>query len=355
MKRDLRTVAVPFPNGLMSSARSPLTLPVNFARELTNMLMGADGAGMKRNGVVAVGEAIAGENICAVMGFMAAGGYQLLVATDAGKIYRQDGGDWDEVYVGLSAGGVIRTVTFGGRLLLCNGVDDVLAYDGSDWEVVRTFVTDAASGLTYISATQFSIESDEEFYAVGREVRATLAGGEVSGVVSAVSVLGDVVTVTLGSSVLDNTLSAVQFEVRPPKVSYLCAAHDRLWGFGLAPVSAQMSSDVDRLRVFYTYGVNDPSAWPDIETGVVPSINLADKAGVADELLAMAVKLMEGRTRQAMLAWNALELHPKLREMRMSEGGEVLSLVTADGRVEVLKVDEVVAGLAALLTGKTEE
>ncbi len=290
MKRDLATAVVPFPKGLMSSARSPLSMPATLGREIRNLLMSADGAGSKRNGVVGLGPEIAGETITAVMSYMASAGLQLLVATSAGKIYRLNGGSWVQVWSGLEGGAVVRTVTFDGKLLLCNGVNNVLAWDGTAWSEVASFVTDAAAGLTYVSATQFSIASTVEVYPVGSRVRATLSSGEVVSTVTAVSVSGSTVTVTLASAILNNTLSAVAFEVKPPKVAALVAAHDRLWGFGKGPLSAAMRGDVDRLRVYYTYGVNDYTAWPDPETGSIPSVNLADKAGVADELLAMNVK-----------------------------------------------------------------
>ena len=290
MKRDLASVVIPFPKGLMSTARSALSMPVTLGREVRNMLMSADGAGSKRNGVVTVGAVITGETITAVMSFQATVGMQLFVATDAGKIYRLSGSSWVQVWSGLNGAGVVRTVTFGGRLLLCNGLDDVLAWDGTSWGVVSKLVADTAAGLTYVSATQFSINSTASFYAVGTVVRAKLSGGYVTGTVSVVGTAGNVVTVTLASGVLNNTLSEVAFTVKPPKFAALVAVHDRLWGFGKGALSPTMSGDVDRLRVYYTYGVNDYTAWPDPTTGSIPSINLADKAGVADELLAMSVK-----------------------------------------------------------------
>ena len=60
---------------------------------------------------------------------------------------------------------------------------------------------------------------------------------------------GAVVTVTLGSAVLTNTLNEIAFTVKPPKVAHLIAVHDRLWGFGKGPLNPVMSGDVDRLRV----------------------------------------------------------------------------------------------------------
>lgn len=215
---------------------------------------------------------------------------QLLAATDAGKIYRHTNGSWVQVWAGLNGQGVVRTVTFGGKLLLCNGVDDVLAWDGTVWAVVSKLVVDTAAGLAFVAGNQFTIKSDAALYAVGTVVRAKLATGHVTAPVSAVSMNGDVVTVTLGQAVLDNSVSEVAFTVKPPKVAALVAVHDRLWGFGKGVLTPTMSGDVDRLRVYYTHGVNDYTGWADPATGVIPSINLADKAGGADELMAMSLK-----------------------------------------------------------------
>lgn len=290
MKRDLASVVIPFPKGLMSTARSALSMPVTLGREIRNMLMSADGAGSKRNGVVALGPEIPGEVVTTVMSYQHTSGLQLMVATDAGKIYRLDGASWVQVWSGLNGAGVVRTVTFGGRLLLCNGVDDILVWDGVAWSVVSKLVVDTAAGLTYVSASQFTISSDASLYAVGTVVRAKLGTSHVTATVSAVSVAGTVVTVTLATPVLTNTLNEIAFTVKPPRVASLVAVHDRLWGFGKGVLSPTMSGDVDRLRVYYTHGVNDYTAWPDPATGNIPSLNLADKAGVADELMAMSMK-----------------------------------------------------------------
>ena len=39
MKRDLASVVIPFPKGLMSTARSALSMPATLGREVRNMLM----------------------------------------------------------------------------------------------------------------------------------------------------------------------------------------------------------------------------------------------------------------------------------------------------------------------------
>lgn len=69
----------------------------------------------------------------------------------------------------------------------------------------------------------------------------------------------------------------------------------------------------------------------------------------AGELQAIVAMLIEGRTKQALLAWNTLQLHPKLKDIRLASDGESLTLVTTDGQLTVVKLDDVIADLAALL------
>lgn len=206
MKRDFSSVVAGFPHNLMSTARSPMTMPASYARAVVNMLMASDGAGMKRNGVVAVGAAL-DTAIVAVMSFQHTTGLQVMAATGAGEIWLLGDEGWQRVYSGLSPAGTVRTVAFGGRLLLCNGMDAVMAWDGVAWEEVSTLVTDAAAGLAFVDASTFSIESDAVYYPVGSVVQATLENGAVTGTVASVNTAGDVVTVVLAEAVLDYTLS----------------------------------------------------------------------------------------------------------------------------------------------------
>jgi hypothetical protein len=274
----------------MSTARAPNKMPIDFAREIRNMYLQQDGAGRKRNGVTAEADALSGV-ICRLMFYITLGGdLQILAATDDGKISLKVGTAWQEVYNGLNTQGTVRWTHFAGRLVLCNGLDDPLSWDGSAMRVIEQKVVDKGANLTFVSSTQFSIESDAAFYAPGTEVRARL-GGSTFVTSTVASVTGTTpLTVTLNDAVLTNTLDQVEFTVRPPRFSYIYAAHDRLWGFGNGALKAAGFSDsADRSRVFYTAGLNDETAWYDAD-GLLQSINLADKIPVLDELTAMAVK-----------------------------------------------------------------
>lgn len=291
MKRDGQSVFVAFPSKLMSSVRSPASMGPEYAREVLNMYAAADGAGTKRNGVVALGGALTGKKVVGLMSYLKAGeGLQLLAATSDGGIYLRDGALWQQVWQGLHPLGVPRTVCFAGKLVLVNGMDDMLAWDGENWQVVEEKVVDVAGGLAYVSANQFQIASNAELYPVGSEVEARVAGNLVRSDVSNVGSSGGIVTVTLADAVLGPGLDQVAYTARPPVMACVYAAHDRLWGFGKGPLIGNvLNSDVDRARVYHSHGVNDETAWHDSE-GLVPSINLADKSMSADGLMAMAVK-----------------------------------------------------------------
>lgn len=292
MKRDGQSVFVAFPSRLMSTARSPASMGAEYGRDVLNMYATADGAGSKRNGVVPVGGVISGVEIVGVFSHMKSGvGLQLLAVGNDGAIYLRDGESWQQVWSGLNPAGVPRAVVFAGKLVLVNGLDPMLAWDGDTWQVVEEKVVDVAGGLAYVSANQFQIASLAEFYPVGSEVEARIGGGTlVQSEVAAVSVSGSVVTVTLADAVLGPGLDQVAYTARPPVMAYVYAAHDRLWGFGKGPLTgSELSADVDRARVYHTHGVNDETAWRDSE-GIVPGINLADKSSGSDMLMAMAVK-----------------------------------------------------------------
>lgn len=67
------------------------------------------------------------------------------------------------------------------------------------------------------------------------------------------------------------------------------------------------------------------------------------------QLQAIAALLLDGKTRQAVMAWNTLRLHPALRDMQLEQGGDVVRLVDASGTESRLRVDDVLAELERML------
>ena len=69
----------------------------------------------------------------------------------------------------------------------------------------------------------------------------------------------------------------------------------------------------------------------------------------ASQLQGIVALLIEGRTKPALLAWNTLQLHPKLKDLRVSGDGESVTLVATDGALTLLKLDDVIGDLERLL------
>lgn len=291
MKQNLQIKTTPFPAGLMSSARNPATMGNNYARELLNLYTSRGGAGAKRNGFTKVVEGCPAAITCLMPYMDATGALQILAATDNGKIYLLNAGVWHEVYSGLNTLGKVRWVHFAGKLILCNGLDPLLSWDGTNMTIVKQWVTDVAPALTYVSPTTITINSSLELYTAGKPLRLRLGvGNYVYTTVASASVLSGVVNITLATGVATAVLDELAYEAKPPTFQYIYAAHDRLWGLGEGALKANsFSASEDRTTVFYTAGTNDETAWYDNE-GLLPFINLADKMPVTDELVGMAVK-----------------------------------------------------------------
>lgn len=67
------------------------------------------------------------------------------------------------------------------------------------------------------------------------------------------------------------------------------------------------------------------------------------------QLQAVVALLLDGKAKQAVMAWNTLQLHPALREVAVLQDGESIRLVETSGRARVLKVDDLLADLQRLL------
>ena len=67
------------------------------------------------------------------------------------------------------------------------------------------------------------------------------------------------------------------------------------------------------------------------------------------QLQTVLALVMDGKTRSAVMAWNALQLHPPLSDMKLAQDGESLTLVTTGNEVRVLRVEDVVADLERML------
>ena len=67
------------------------------------------------------------------------------------------------------------------------------------------------------------------------------------------------------------------------------------------------------------------------------------------QLQTVVALLLEGRTRPALLAWNSLQLQPRLQDLRLGDDYATLTLMTEGGRAIVLKLEDLLDDLQRLL------
>lgn len=293
MKRNLSHILIPFPRMLMSTNRTPTQMSLDFSREIRNMYGQQGGAGFKRNGVAKVGENIEGAVINSLMHYIpTAGDIQLLAATNTGKIYyRNNNEQWQEIHSGLDPKGKIRWTHYAGRLIICNGIDKVMSWDGTSISKIHEWVKEINSNLIYVNDTTFTVESNASLYPVNKELKLRLGENNfVYATVHNATQIDNVTTVTVNENIITSLLDCIEIKEYPPTFNFVYAAHDRLWGMGKGPLKANSFSDsTDRTFVFYTNSSGDETDWRD-ESGALQYINIADKMPVSDEVLAMAVK-----------------------------------------------------------------
>jgi len=195
----------------------------------------------------------------------------------------------------LSVACVPRSVTFIGKLLICNGVDRVLSWDGTILEEVYDFVGEEAVSLNRIDNRRFSFVASPSFdlsnYAVGNLVNIVVNGATTQTGIVAYTVNGQAVMVTTTTDLplfaQDHT--EIFYQAWPPKFNFLFVAHDRLWALGEGAAGLEYRNPYEALRVYYAAKTNTVTGWFNERTKTVPSLDLSKKHGEPDNLEAICL------------------------------------------------------------------
>jgi len=188
-----------------------------------------------------------------------------------------------------------RCATFMGKLVICNGVDRVLSWDGELLEEVYDFVKEEAVSLNRIDNRRFSFAVSPSFevenYAVGNLLNIVVNGATTETAIVACAVNGQTVTVTTTTElpVFREGHTALFYQAWPPTFSFLFVAHDRLWALGEGAAGLDYRSPGEALRVYYTYRTNTATGWFHVGTKTVPSLDLSSKHGIPDNLEAICL------------------------------------------------------------------
>lgn len=302
-----------FPRKLTNSARSATVLQgMNYATLVLNIVPNKSkaGSGRQRNGLGKKGAELAGENILEVMEYRRAdGSIQLLVYTDAGKIYslNETTGAYTQVKSGLDTEGTLFWQAFNGKLVVVNGLDPNMAWDGTAFVDLGEYVSDydadndvfLGSSPVWVDNNTFTIirAAGNNKYPNGRTIRVTFeTAGAVTATITSTSFNSGTQTLTVnvsGTPFPSSTqaIKRVEYYDVPPPFSYIFAEHDILFALSGGKQHPKTYRGTNGLKVFYTDSPNSENAWFSQSgtnpTQEVPFFNIENKARIFDELLAI--------------------------------------------------------------------
>lgn len=295
-----------FPRKLMNTAVSATLLSSSeYARHLENLIPNTlkAGSGAKRFGTVKKGAVIAsGATILEIFEYRTSGGaIEFLAYCDNGSIQRlnEGTGAWTILKSGLAANGLARSVAFNEKLIIVDGVNTPMAYNGSAIVLLGEYVTDYDSGsstgfataATQVDTNTFTVAvlAGRTDYVVGQSIRVTFAtAGTVTATVSGVSGSGTL-TVDVSGTPFPNpseTITRVEYFDNPPSFSDIYAEHQRLWALSAGETRAKVfRPQADAMRVYYTDATNNENSWFNTTTHEVGYVNLLNRARKFDELV----------------------------------------------------------------------
>ncbi len=196
---------------------------------------------------------------------------------------------------GLSVACIPRSAFFQQTLLICNGVDKVLTWDGDDLEELVDFVKEnQAQDFNWVDANNFSFVEGLDFnpakYFVGNKIQLKINGATNQLTIEAINIVDDLVTITTEEEIPEfvaQDIVELFYRDWPPPFSYIFAGTDRLWALGAGPAGIKWRIGDQALIVYYAYRPNSVTDWFSENNKTVPVIDTLDKHGIADNLEAI--------------------------------------------------------------------
>ena len=193
----------------------------------------------------------------------------------------------------LAIHSVPRSVFFKNHLVICNGVNKIMMWDGEALNIIEDFVAEQASQFTRLDNKRFSFTKTDSFE-IGKYQNNNLIQLKVNGVSSKLEVVSagvnaDIVTLTTQEDLPQFTgQDQVELFYRdfPPAFSYLFVLHNRLWALGEGAVGLEYRPDP--MTVYFAYRPESLTHWFDERSKQVPYIDIAYKHGKPDNLEAIA-------------------------------------------------------------------
>jgi hypothetical protein len=205
----------------------------------------------------------------------------------------------------MSVACIPRYVQFQNKLMICNGVNRQVYWDGTTFGVVTDYVTEYANGFNRISNSSFSFTPTVGIniptfilgkYPVGGLIKLNVYNGNVLASSTILTILtaaqvGNTVTITTTTATVPAFTGvnhvALAYADYPPPFNYLFVAHNRIWGLGPGAASIDYREFSQTMLVYYTNEENNPFKWFNDQQKIVNFIDISNKHGIADNLEAI--------------------------------------------------------------------
>lgn len=199
----------------------------------------------------------------------------------------------------MSVACIPRGTIFNKVLLICNGVDRILSWDGDTLSEVYDFVkeNDAQNIVSsLILPSTFSFTSlpgfDQTKYPPGNLIKLSVNGVTTTPLtILNVVAVGALITITTAEAIPAfgaGDMVELFYRDWPPPFNYLYSGTDRIWALGPGASGINWREPDQALKVYYTYMANTTTAWFNENTKTVPFVDLSKKHGIQDNLEAIA-------------------------------------------------------------------
>jgi len=190
------------------------------------------------------------------------------------------------VYNSVRVDCIPRAVSFVQTLVLCNGLDPLLQWDGTTMTIVSEWVKETkATGFSVnnnVLTFTCPLASNPAKYLTAQSV--FFNNQEV--LITNATVTNTIVVLTFGQNIVLPT--QVFFKAFPPRCNFLYVAQDRIWGLGQGAAGIGFRSSEEATTVYRTDRPNLVNSWTNEQSQEWESFDLSSKHGVVDNLEAIA-------------------------------------------------------------------
>lgn len=197
----------------------------------------------------------------------------------------------------LSVACIPRHLAINNTILIYNGVDRLMSWDGNDLKIVTDYVNEyTANSFNRIGNSSFSFVVDVNSFVLSKyqnnaNIILRVNNVPTSLVVSNVVLNVNVVTITTSTPDVPAFTGVdavtVSYGDYPPPFNFLFSAHNRIWALGPGAAGINYRAPAEALRIYLTDQPDSFTSWFNEQTKSIRSADLSDKHGIVDNFEAI--------------------------------------------------------------------